>query len=114
MHFNSVFVMACIVSEQVRLDAFHLVCDNVRTTETIGSVEFKYVRHFLSTNLNNQSSAFRQSMLTSIKKVNIILFLIIYCVLIGLLWNIECYNCTSTFVSVECLTNGASVFYRIL
>ncbi|XP_076464247.1 tRNA (32-2'-O)-methyltransferase regulator THADA-like [Babylonia areolata] len=55
--------------EQVRLDAYALLCENKRTAETISRVEFEHVRHFLAHNLNNQTPAFRQAMLAFSKKL---------------------------------------------
>ena len=55
---------------QVRLDAFALLCENKRTAEAISDVEFRHLRHFITYNLNNQSPAFRQAMLSFVKKVS--------------------------------------------
>ncbi|KAL8624379.1 hypothetical protein ACOMHN_012779 [Nucella lapillus] len=54
--------------EQVRLDAFALLCENKRTAEPVSQVEFDHVRHFITNNLNNQTPAFRQAMLAFTKK----------------------------------------------
>ncbi|KAK7482199.1 hypothetical protein BaRGS_00026548, partial [Batillaria attramentaria] len=55
--------------EQVRLDAFALLCENKRTSEPVTQVEFDHLRHFITYNLNNQSPAFRQAALSFVKKL---------------------------------------------
>ncbi|PVD25967.1 hypothetical protein C0Q70_13634 [Pomacea canaliculata] len=55
--------------EQVRLDAFALLCENKKTTELISQLEFDHVQYFIPHNLNNQSPAFRQSVLSSLRKL---------------------------------------------
>ncbi|XP_070182085.1 tRNA (32-2'-O)-methyltransferase regulator THADA-like [Littorina saxatilis] len=55
--------------EQVRLDAFALLCESKRTSEAISEVEFQHLQLFVTYNLNNQSPAFRQAMLAFIKKL---------------------------------------------
>ncbi|XP_067681790.1 tRNA (32-2'-O)-methyltransferase regulator THADA-like [Haliotis asinina] len=55
--------------EQVRLDAFALLCENLKTTEPITELELSLLRYFLPLNLNNQSPAFRQYMLAYLHKL---------------------------------------------
>ncbi len=56
-------------NDQVRLDAFCLLCDNPKTTEAVLSVELELVKEFLYFNSENNYPAFRQSTVTSIKKL---------------------------------------------
>lgn len=67
--------------EQVRLDAFALLCENQKTSETIESVEINLIKSFIPDNLNNQNPAFRQQFISLVKKVccNIINVLLPYC-----------------------------------
>ncbi|XP_059154610.1 thyroid adenoma-associated protein homolog [Physella acuta] len=58
----------CSLDQQVRLDAFALLCENNRTTESITSFEFNMLKFFIPSNLNNQSPAFRQAFLALLKK----------------------------------------------
>lgn len=55
--------------DQVRLDSFALLCDNPKTTEAILDVEFELIKKFLYFNSESSYPAFRQSVITSIKKV---------------------------------------------
>lgn len=55
--------------EQVRLDAFALLCENQKTSETIESVEINLIKSFIPDNLNNQNPAFRQQFISLVKKV---------------------------------------------
>ncbi|XP_041351215.1 thyroid adenoma-associated protein homolog [Gigantopelta aegis] len=57
------------VDDQVRLDAFALLCENNKTTEPISELEFDLVQYFLPFNLNNQSPAFRQHLLSYVQKL---------------------------------------------
>ncbi len=56
-------------NDQVRLDAFSLICDNPKTTEPVLEVELDLVRKFLYFNSESAYPAFRQSTVTSIKKL---------------------------------------------
>jgi len=56
--------------EQVRLDAFALLCENPKTSETIERVDIELIQSFIPDNLNNQNPAFRQHMISLLKKVS--------------------------------------------
>lgn len=56
--------------DQVRLDSFSLICDNPKTTEAILNVEFELIKKFLYYNSESSYPAFRQSVITAIKKVD--------------------------------------------
>ncbi|XP_055880801.1 thyroid adenoma-associated protein homolog [Biomphalaria glabrata] len=58
----------CSFDQQVRLDAFGLLCENHKTTEPVSHFEFTMLKFFIPCNLNNQSPAFRQSFLSLSKK----------------------------------------------
>ncbi|CAG5133518.1 unnamed protein product, partial [Candidula unifasciata] len=55
--------------EQIRLDAFALLCDNYKTTETVTDFEFSMLKFFIFCNLNNQMPSFRQSFLSLLNKL---------------------------------------------
>ncbi|XP_052801972.1 thyroid adenoma-associated protein homolog [Mya arenaria] len=55
--------------EQVRLDAFALLCENQKTAEPVENCEILLVKRFIPSNLNNQNSAFRQQFTALIKKL---------------------------------------------
>ena len=55
--------------EQIRLDSLALICENPKTTEPILSVEFELVKKFLYFNSDSLSPSFRQSIISSLKKV---------------------------------------------
>lgn len=55
--------------EQVRLDAFALLCENQKTSEVIESLEINLIKSFIPDNLNNQNPAFRQQFISLVKKV---------------------------------------------
>ncbi|KAK3597815.1 hypothetical protein CHS0354_029374 [Potamilus streckersoni] len=54
--------------DQVRLDAFGLLCENQRTTEPVSEVELRLIEFFIPYNLNSQSPAFRQYFLSHVRK----------------------------------------------
>ena len=56
--------------DQVRLDAFGLLCDNLKSTEVIADVEFKLVKRFLEFNSDSMSPSFRQIVIAHLKKVS--------------------------------------------
>ncbi|XP_050405333.1 thyroid adenoma-associated protein homolog [Patella vulgata] len=56
------------LDEQIRLDAYSLLCENKKTTEAIKPVEFELVKFFIPANLNNQSPSFRQHVSAYTKK----------------------------------------------
>ncbi|XP_062515689.1 tRNA (32-2'-O)-methyltransferase regulator THADA-like isoform X2 [Corticium candelabrum] len=58
----------CHANDQVRSDALSLVCQSNRTTEAVSTIDFDLLRSFLTLNMNNQSSAFRSIMLSTMKK----------------------------------------------
>ena len=58
-----------VVFIKVRSDALSLVCQSNRTTEAVSTIDFDLLRSFLTLNMNNQSSAFRSIMLSTMKKV---------------------------------------------
>lgn len=55
--------------DQVRLDAFGLLCDNLKSTEVIADDEFKFVKRFLEFNSDSLSPSFRQIVVAHLKKV---------------------------------------------
>lgn len=57
--------------DQVRLDAFGLLCDNLKSTEVIAHVEFKLVKRFLEFNSDSMSPSFRQIVIAHLKKVGL-------------------------------------------
>ncbi|KAL4224170.1 hypothetical protein ACF0H5_017623 [Mactra antiquata] len=54
--------------EQIRLDALALLCENQKTTEVIGDLEFQLISNFIPNNMTNQNPAFRQHFLSLLKK----------------------------------------------
>ncbi|XP_060588753.1 tRNA (32-2'-O)-methyltransferase regulator THADA-like [Ruditapes philippinarum] len=54
--------------DQIRLDAFALLCENQKTSETISMTELQLITYFIPQNLNNQNPAFRQHFLSLLKK----------------------------------------------
>ncbi|KAK6183578.1 hypothetical protein SNE40_011032 [Patella caerulea] len=56
------------LDEQIRLDAYSLLCENKKTTEAIKPVEFELFKFFIPANLNNQSPSFRQHVSAYTKK----------------------------------------------
>ncbi len=54
---------------KVRLDSLALICENPKTTEPILEVEFDLIKHFLYFNSDNLSPAYRQCVISSIKKL---------------------------------------------
>lgn len=54
---------------QVRLDSFSLICDNPKTTEAISPIEFELIKKFLYFNSESSYPAFRQSIITSTKRL---------------------------------------------
>lgn len=54
---------------QVRLDSFSLICDNPKTTEAILPIEFALIKKFLYFNSESSYPAFRQSIITSTKRL---------------------------------------------
>ena len=69
---NVVLLRSALASkdEQVRLDAFALLCENPKTSETIERVDIELIQSFIPDNLNNQNPAFRQHMISLLKKVS--------------------------------------------
>ncbi len=59
----------CHGEDQVRLDAFGLLCDNLRVTEPISNLDLQLLRFFLPHNLTSQSAAFRQHLVSLAKKL---------------------------------------------
>ncbi|XP_046339064.2 thyroid adenoma-associated protein homolog [Haliotis rufescens] len=62
------YALTC-ADEQIRLDAFALLCENLKMTEPITELELSLLRYFLPLNLNNQSPAFRQYLLAYLHKL---------------------------------------------
>ncbi|CAL1537329.1 unnamed protein product, partial [Lymnaea stagnalis] len=58
----------CGMDQQIRLDAFALLCENHKTTEAITLFELDMLKYFIPFNLNNQAPAFRQSFVSLLKK----------------------------------------------
>ncbi|GFO33499.1 thyroid adenoma-associated-like protein [Plakobranchus ocellatus] len=59
----------CSMDDQIRLDAFALVCENSKTSEVVTSFEFDLLKFFIPLNTNNQYPAFRQTFFALIKKL---------------------------------------------
>uniref|UniRef100_T1J611 tRNA (32-2'-O)-methyltransferase regulator THADA n=1 Tax=Strigamia maritima TaxID=126957 RepID=T1J611_STRMM len=57
------------IKDEIRLDAFALICETHKTTELIPRSDLELVGTFLSENISNQSSAFRQQIIAYIKKL---------------------------------------------
>lgn len=57
---------------KVRMDALGLLCECLRTTETLTSQELDLIRHFLPPNLNSQSPSVRQQTVSLMKKVGLL------------------------------------------
>lgn len=55
--------------DQVRLDAFGLLCDNLKSTEVITRNELELVKGFLNFNSDSLSPSFRQIVIAHLKKV---------------------------------------------
>ncbi|KAH9519566.1 hypothetical protein Btru_003022 [Bulinus truncatus] len=68
LHPNVLKTALCSSDLQIRLDAFGLLCENHKTTEPVSDFEFKMLKFFIPCNLNNQSPAFRQALLSLCKK----------------------------------------------
>lgn len=60
--------------DQVRLDAFGLLCDNMKSTEIIGDDELELVKRFLNFNSDSLSPSFRQIVIAHLKKVVFVSF----------------------------------------
>lgn len=56
--------------DQVRLDAFGLLCDNQKSTVVVADDEFKLIKHFLNFNSDSYSPSFRQIVISHLKKVS--------------------------------------------
>mgnify|MGYP001810442314 CR=1 FL=1 len=56
------------LDEQTRLDSLALICENPKTTEAIGELEFELLKKFLYYNSDTLSPSYRQSVLASLKK----------------------------------------------
>ena len=54
---------------QIRLAAFGLLCDSIKTTESVTEVDLQLIRLFWPLNMNNQSPSFRQQAGAHFKKV---------------------------------------------
>ena len=54
---------------QARLDSLSLLCDNPKTTEPVLSIELALVKKFLHHNSESSSPAFRQSVVTAMKRL---------------------------------------------
>lgn len=54
----------------MRMDAFALLTDSLKTTERLTAVDLDLIRCFLIYNLNNQQAAVRQQLVGHMKKVS--------------------------------------------
>ncbi|ESO99953.1 hypothetical protein LOTGIDRAFT_112768, partial [Lottia gigantea] len=68
VHMDVLKYALCSLDEQIRLDAFSLMCENKKTSKPIKSLEFELVKLFIPNNLNNQAPSFRQHMTAYSKK----------------------------------------------
>nr|XP_042902265.1 thyroid adenoma-associated protein homolog [Parasteatoda tepidariorum] len=59
----------CHSDDQVRLSAFGLLCENVKTTEAVLPEDLELIKYSLPYNINCQSPSFRQQMVASLKKL---------------------------------------------
>ena len=87
---------------QMRLDVYGLLCEQQKLTESVSATDLQLVDYFLSTNLNNQEPAFRQSVLAATKKVKSLSLFFLTCQLclnsiIGIIW-IADWNVYKVFV----------------
>ncbi|GFY54930.1 thyroid adenoma-associated protein homolog [Trichonephila inaurata madagascariensis] len=67
--FASLIKALCHADDQVRLSAFSLICENSKTTEIIPADIFKLIKVTLPYNINCQAPAFRQQMVSYMKKL---------------------------------------------
>ncbi|GFT74738.1 thyroid adenoma-associated protein homolog [Nephila pilipes] len=67
--FVSLTKALCHADDQVRLSAFSLICENSKTTEIVPVDIFKLIKATLPYNINCQAPAFRQQMISYLKKL---------------------------------------------
>lgn len=63
---------------QIRLDAYALLCENIKMTEPLTEEELPLLLRFVKENMNSQIPAFRQSLVSYTKKVFFLIWFLSY------------------------------------